>query len=53
MAEPYEKPCVFCGGQLGEEDDWNAPMRMHKDIHACIVELRMRLDKLEYAGIAH
>ena len=43
----YEKPCVFCGGELGEEDDWNAQMRMHKDIHACVVELRARLDKVE------
>jgi hypothetical protein len=49
----YEKPCVFCGGELGEEDDWNAPMRMHKNVRACIVVLRTRLDRLEWLPLTY
>jgi len=44
----YERPCPFCGGQLGEADDHNPAYGdvRHQYMEACIVELRMRLDKV-------
>ena len=36
--------CVFCGGELGDEDDPDAHLPHHLHLETCIVVLRTRLE---------
>ena len=40
------KRCVFCGGELGDEDDPDAHLPRHKHLETCIVVLRTRVDNI-------